>query len=103
MPKTDTDTGALPFPPITLVKENWLEDFNDLDGTDAQKGELIQALWIMMLTCVDICRSLPSTQETGGQPIRLADMLGRAVLYSEERNLPSRDDTNEDVSANPKP
>lgn len=84
MPKTDTDKGAPPFPPITLVEEEWLEDFNDFGGSDAEKLEMIRALWSMMLTWADICRSLPSPQETSGQPIQLNDLLCRAVVYSSE-------------------
>ena len=89
MPKTDTETGAPPFPPITLVEEEWLEDFNDFDGSDAEKLEMIRALWSMMLTWADICRSLPSHQETSGQPIQLTELLRRAVLQSNEEETPA--------------
>lgn len=86
MPDTDTatDTGGTPFPPITLIEEDWLAVFEDFDGTDAEKIDMIRALWSMMLTFVDFSMAMPSQQKTSGQNIQLTDLLRRAVLHLEE-------------------
>ena len=77
---TDTAQGAPPFPPIALSEEEWLDYFDEVEATEAEKLELVRTLWSMMLTFVDLhwqCQPIP---ETSGQLPQLTDVLRRAVV-----------------------
>lgn len=72
-----------PFPPITLSEGEWLDFFDQVDASDAEKRELIQALWTMMMAFVDISLTCASHPETCGQGFGLAAVPPSAVLDSD--------------------
>ena len=80
---TEPSQGPPPFPPISLNEEARRDFFDHVDATEAEKIEMIQTLWWMMRTFVDItwnCRTAPKTR---GQVPEFASDLRRAVVQLE--------------------
>lgn len=85
IPPTETTDGTLPFPPITLTEQDWLEYFEAVEVSEAEKIEMIQTLWSMMLTFVDLAWACRTAPETSGQVPGLSNDLLRAVLNLETK------------------
>lgn len=86
-----------PLPPLTDKFRNapprlqfdwqeWLPYLEQADATEAEKRELIEALWSIVIAFVDlgweIGGAIDLDQENGGQPCELKAVLATAVLQS---------------------
>ena len=80
---TAPSQGPPPFPPISLNEEAWLDFFDHVDATEAEKIDMIRTLWWMMRTFVDITWNCRPAPETRGQVPELASDLRRAVVELE--------------------
>lgn len=85
IPPTVTTDGEIPFPPISLTAQDWLKYFEAVDANEAEKIEMIQTLWSMMLTFVDLAWACRSAPETSGQVPDLSNDLRCAVLNLETK------------------
>lgn len=48
------DIQSLPYMPLKLNPEDYLPDLEDFDISEQQKHEMLQALWHIMSTMVDL-------------------------------------------------
>ncbi len=70
-------------PKITFDWQEWLPYVEDSDLTDAQKREMIETLWAIVIAFVDLGWEVSDAeQETCGQALDLRAALEAAVLYS---------------------
>mmetsp|Transcript_23905 Transcript_23905/g.43460 ORF Transcript_23905/g.43460 Transcript_23905/m.43460 type:complete len:91 (-) Transcript_23905:1631-1903(-) len=80
MPDTPT---ARPMPSVQFDWQDWLPYMEDTDLTDAQKREMIETLWSIVLAFVDLGWDVTdSPKETCGQVLDLQAALEAAVLNS---------------------
>ncbi len=77
-------------PSLHLNWQDWLPYLEDSDASDAEKRQLIETLWSIILGFVDlgweVGNGTPTTDETGGQTLDITDALRAAVLYSKEQD-----------------
>lgn len=74
-----------PPPGLHLNWEDWLPYFEDSDATDAEKRQMIEALWSIAMAFVDLGWNIDSAPETSGQTLDLTAALRAAVLNSENQ------------------
>lgn len=70
-------------PGLTFNWEDWLPYFEDTDVPDAQKRELIETLWLIVVSFVDLGFDLNPHQKICGQTLDLKTLLDEAVLKSD--------------------
>ncbi len=63
----------------------WLPYIAEMDATEAEKRQLIETLWSIILGFVDLGFTVKSPPKTRGQVPDLRADLARAVLYSTEK------------------
>lgn len=72
---------------LTFNWEDWLPYFEDETISDAQKREMIETLWQIVIAFVDLGFELNPHQQVGqqscGQNLDLKSLLERAVLRSD--------------------
>lgn len=74
-----TEAGAVSFD-----WTEWLPYIAEMDATEAEKRQLIETLWSIVLGFVDLGFAVKTPPETRGQVPDLRAELARAVLYSKE-------------------
>lgn len=80
MPDTTT---APPTPSVQFNWQDWLPYIEDSNLTDAQKREMIETLWSIILAFVDLGWEVTdSPKQTCGQVFDLKAALEAAVLHS---------------------
>ncbi len=85
MPAPPTKSPPNPQTTIHFDWQEWLPYVENSDLTDAQKQEMIETLWSIVLTFVDLGWDVcPTPQETSGQVPDLRAALAAAVVYSED-------------------
>lgn len=76
-------------PSVHLNWQDWLPYLEESDATEAEKRQLIETLWSIMIAFVDLGWDLgspanPNGKETSGQTLDLTAVLRAAVLNSED-------------------
>ncbi|KIC51054.1 hypothetical protein [Tateyamaria sp. ANG-S1] len=92
------DTAPQHHTKQTTVQFNWMDwlpYLEDEAANDAQKRELIEALWSIILAFVDLGWDINSTPETCGETIDLKAALEAAVLSSEASEKHNEEATRE--------
>ena len=69
--------------------QDWLEYFDDDEATLEQKQALIETLWGIVCSFVDLGWDLNPTAQICGQEIDLKALLERDVLSSEDHPTPN--------------
>lgn len=73
-------------PTLQFDWQDWLPGVEGSDLTDAQKREMIEALWSIVIAFVDLGWEVGNAPtETGGQTIDLCAALRAAVVHSKEQ------------------
>jgi len=81
-------------PRLTIDWDAYLPFFEDEDISDEDKRELIEALWSIMVSFVDLGFGVHPVQQACGQEVSLAEMPAVDVL-----NLPNTKTTFETAAA----
>lgn len=79
----DTPPKPPPKPSLHLNWEEWLPYLDDTEASDADKRQLIETLWAIVMAFVDLGWDLNAAPETCGQDLDLTAALRRAVLNSD--------------------
>ncbi|SFU79293.1 hypothetical protein SAMN04488527_11716 [Aliiroseovarius crassostreae] len=74
-------------PSLRFNWQDWLPYFDDPDVPLDQKRELIETLWSLVLSFVDLGFDLNPTQISCGEELDLKALLEAAVLYSDQSNI----------------
>ena len=74
-------------PSLHLTWEDWLPYLEDSTATDAEKRQLIETLWSIMLAFADLGWELDAPEKTSGQSLDLNAALQAAVLNSSAKEL----------------
>lgn len=69
-------------PSLKFNWQDWLPYFEDTDIPETQKRELIETLWSLVLSFVDLGFDLSTTSETCGEAIDLKALLEASVVDS---------------------
>ncbi|MEL6468055.1 MAG: hypothetical protein AAFQ58_24090 [Pseudomonadota bacterium] len=77
-PPQDTEAP----PTLTCDWQDWLSYLEEVDATDAEKRQLIETLWAIVVAFVDLGWDVEATSETCGQTLDLKAALTAAVLHS---------------------
>jgi hypothetical protein len=70
--------------------QGWLDHVQHVDASDEEKCKLIEIVWSIMVTFVDLSwdgtpQKQTATQKTCGKPLELAAALRSAVLKSKDK------------------
>lgn len=87
----ETHTKPPPKPSLHLNWEDWLPYLDDTEASDADKRQLIETLWAIMMGFADLGWELSdgtAPAKSSGQVANLTAVLRSAVLYSEEGKSP---------------
>lgn len=92
-------------PGLTFNWQDWLPYFEDAGIPDAQKREMIETLWQIVVAFVDLGFDLNPHQQSCGQNVDLKSLLEEAVVKSSAaQNAPkSADGQARSLPNNPKP
>ena len=90
-PHMNTPPTPPPKPSLHLNWQDWLPYLEGSDATDAEKRQLIETLWSIMMAFADHGWDLDSSEcspESSGQVTDLSDVLHHAVLNSQKAQQP---------------
>lgn len=86
-PPTHDQENHVQNPGLTFNWQDWLRYFEDTDIPDAQKREMVETLWQIVVAFVDLGFELNPHQKVGqqscGQNLDLKALLEEAVLKSD--------------------
>ena len=95
-PPPSTGTSELQEMPNTaslhLKWEDWLPYLEDSGASDAEKRQLIETVWAIMMGFVDLGWEIESDEKTSGQNIDLTVALQAAVLNSHDAETPESEE-----------
>lgn len=79
-------------PSVHLNWQDWLPHLEDVDATDAEKRQLIETLWSIVIAFVDLGWDVAQSPKTCGENLDLTAALQAAVLYSQEAHEPESEE-----------
>ncbi|MEM7427862.1 MAG: hypothetical protein AAF441_17345 [Pseudomonadota bacterium] len=71
-------------PKLIFNWEDWLPYLEEIEGTEAQKRELLETLWQIVSVFADIGWEIGADVDKSSESMDLSAELKRAVLYSKE-------------------
>ena len=77
---------------LHLKWEDWLPYLEDSGASGAEKRQLIETVWAIMMGFVDLGWDVGSSKETSGQNLDLTAALQVAVLNSHEADMPESEE-----------
>lgn len=84
MPKPTPPTPPPPpYPAIQLDWEEWMPMVDDTSLTDAEKRQVIEALWDIVVGFVDLGWGIAPSEENGGEVLDLTSALQASMVSLE--------------------
>lgn len=84
-PPPDQKTNTLPSPSVAFNWEDWTDYLNEMDGTDAQKKELIETLWGIIIAFADLRWEIKDEVDKSSNTLDLSAALKAAVIQSRDQ------------------
>ncbi|MEO1346928.1 MAG: hypothetical protein AAFV74_22515 [Pseudomonadota bacterium] len=91
-PPTPPERHATTKPSIHLTWQDWLPYLEDSGASDADKRQLIETVWAIIMGFVDLGWEVGSSENTSGQNLDLTAALQAAVLNSEKADTPESEE-----------
>lgn len=79
------------FPSLHLDWEDWMSEFEDCDATDAERRQMIETLWQIVISFVDLGWDISPNPKNSGQVLDLHAALSAAVLHSKDAEHPEKE------------